>query len=239
MAEQPFRDQPPRALRMPSILAGRVMRTRAGRALAVNLFHRAYYEGDRAWEDSSWLGSRALKAPQDLWVYQEIVTALRPELIIETGTFEGGSALYLATVCDAIGHGTVVSVDVRPRDGLPEHERIEYVVSSSVDPALVARLRERAAAAAGVLVILDSDHSREHVLAELRAYGPLVGPGGYLIVEDTNVNGHPVARHWGPGPMEAVDAYLAEGAPFEIDRSREKFLFSCNPRGFLRRAEGA
>ena len=235
MAEQPFRDQPSRARRIPTILARRAMRTRAGRALAVNLFQRAYYESERAWEHSSWLGSRALKAPQDLWVYQEILSALRPELIVETGTFEGGSALYLATVCDGLGRGEVLSVDVRRRDRLPEHERISYLVGSSTDPAIVAAVEERAAAADGVLAILDSDHSRDHVLAELRAYGPLVGPGGYVIVEDTNINGHPVARHWGPGPMEAVDAYLAEGAPFEVDRSREKFLFSCNPRGFLRR----
>jgi cephalosporin hydroxylase len=211
------------------------MRTRAGRAVATNLFQRAYYEGARAWEESRWLGTRALKAPQDLWLYQEIVSELRPGLIVETGTFEGGSALYLATVCEAIGHGEVVTVDVRRRGDLPRHERIVYVVGSSTDPEVVARVQERARAAEGVLVILDSDHSRDHVLGELRAYGPLVSPGGYAIVEDTNINGHPVARHWGPGPMEAVDAYLAEGAPFEIDRGREKFLFTCNPRGFLRR----
>lgn len=85
------------------------------------------------------------------------------------------------------------------------------------------------------MVILDSDHSREHVSAELRALANLVTPGSYLIVEDTNVNGHPVGLEHGPGPMEALDAFIAERRDFTIDSRREKFLLTFNPRGYLKR----
>jgi cephalosporin hydroxylase len=83
--------------------------------------------------------------------------------------------------------------------------------------------------------VLDSDHACEHVLAELEAYGPLVTPGCYLIVEDTNVNGHPVLAEHGPGPAEAVETFLATGAIFDVDRDRERLLLTFNPGGYLRR----
>ncbi len=85
------------------------------------------------------------------------------------------------------------------------------------------------------MVILDSDHSRDHVLRELELYSPLVTPGCYLVVEDTNVNGHPVSPEFGPGPMEAVEAFLETTNDFEVDRSREKLLLTFNPSGYLRR----
>ena len=85
------------------------------------------------------------------------------------------------------------------------------------------------------MVVLDSDHHRDHVLAELRTYSALVTPGSYLIVEDTNINGHPVRPEFGPGPMEAVDEFLRESPDFAIDPEREKFFLTFNPRGFLRR----
>jgi len=84
-------------------------------------------------------------------------------------------------------------------------------------------------------VILDSDHARHHVLEELRIYGRLVSPESYVVVEDTNVNGHPVFPEHGAGPMEAVDEFLAQNDQFEIDLAREKFFLTFNPRGFLRK----
>ena len=98
-------------------------------------------------------------------------------------------------------------------------------------------VRERAAGKS-VMVILDSDHTRDHVLAELRAYAPIVTPGQYLVVEDSNINGHPVFPGFGPGPMEALQAFLAETGEFEVDRSREKFLVTFNPGGYLRKRSG-
>ncbi len=89
--------------------------------------------------------------------------------------------------------------------------------------------------AESVLVVLDSDHSKEHVLAELEAYSPLVSEGGYLIVEDTNINGHPVLPNWGPGPTEALEEFLADNEDFVSDKGREKFFFTQNPGGFSKR----
>jgi cephalosporin hydroxylase len=201
---------------------------------AVDEFHRSYYDS-RVWLDTRWLGTPAQKCPLDLWVYQEILAELRPSLIVETGTADGGSALYLASVCDLLGHGHVVTIDVEVRDR-PGHPRIRYVTGSSTDPTIVEQVRLMAIGASRVLVVLDSDHSRDHVLAELEAYAPFVTPSSYLIVEDTNVNSHPVLPEHGPGPAEAVDAFLAlRGDQFEVDRAREKFGLTFNPGGYLRR----
>jgi cephalosporin hydroxylase len=203
---------------------------------AIEAFHRLYYDaGPQTWEQTRWLGVRTLKCPIDLWIYQEILAELRPGLVIETGTFDGGSALYLAGVMDQLHHGRVVTVDIEERPGRPRHDRVTYVRGSSVSPDVVGRLARQARGRGPVMVILDSDHSRDHVLAELHAYADLVTPGSYLIVEDTNVNGHPVLPEFGPGPAEAVAAFLAERSDFEVDRSRERLLMTFNPGGFLHR----
>jgi cephalosporin hydroxylase len=109
---------------------------------------------------------------------------------METGTAEGGSGLFLATLCEAKGTGEVISVDIEARPGRPHHDRLTYITGSSTHQAVIERLTRRASEAETVLVVLDSDHSYDHVLAELRAYAPLVTPGSYLVVEDTNINGH-------------------------------------------------
>ena len=205
----------------------------------IRRFHELYY---RRWSEGGgtisigWLGHETLKCPMDMWIYQELIIATRPKLIIETGTRFGGSALFMASVCDQIGHGQVVTIDID--EGLksirPPHDRITYFNGSSLDPAIHAEVVSRAGNG-GCLVILDSDHSRDHVLAEMRLYAPLVQRGGYLIVEDTNVNGHPALPEFGPGPMEAVDAFLSETEDFEPDEDCERFLMTLNPRGYLKR----
>jgi cephalosporin hydroxylase len=203
---------------------------------AVDRFHRLYYDrAQTTWKNTWWLGTAVQKCPLDLWVYQELIVELRPELILETGTCAGGSALFLAAMCEIVGRGQVVSVDIAPRPGRPVHPRVTYLTGSSTDEAILDQLRARARGRSPVMAILDSDHSREHVAAELSLYAPLVTVGSYLVVEDTNVNGHPVLPEFGPGPREAVDAFLAANSAFEVDESREKFLMTFNPRGFLRR----
>ncbi len=197
-------------------------------------FHRLYYDS-AVWKDTYWLGTRAQKCPLDLWIYQEILQETKPDLILETGTAHGGSALYLASVCELLGRGEVVTVDISPIEGRPEHDRITYLTGPSTAGEVVAEVKRHVAMHERVLVILDSDHSCNHVLDELRTYGPWVSPGSYLIVEDTNVNGHPVLPEHGPGPMEALEEFLAETEDFEIDTAREKFFFTFNPRGFLRK----
>jgi cephalosporin hydroxylase len=200
---------------------------------AVGRAHNVLYES-AAWADARWLGTQALKNPLDLWIYQEIVVETKPELIVETGTYRGGSALYLASLCDLVGRGEVVSIDIEPmRDDYPEHPRITYLAGrSSTDPAVVEEVRERAQGRA-ILVILDSDHSQGHVAAELAAYARLVPVGCYLIVEDSNIG--QIRKDLMPGPLEAIENFLAGTDEFVIDREREKFLITFNPSGYLRR----
>ncbi|MBA2763277.1 MAG: class I SAM-dependent methyltransferase [Thermoleophilaceae bacterium] len=206
------------------------------RRAIVRHFDRAYYyAGEQTIFDTRWMGYQTIKYPADMWIYQELISELRPAVVLETGTWQGGSALFLATVLDALGEGRVISVDITHSDDLPRHDRLSYLTGSSVDPAVVAAVKSEIGAESRVLVILDSDHSRDHVLGEMDAYADLVPLGGYLIVEDTNVNGHPVRPDFGPGPMEAVDAFLAGRSDFEVDRYRERLLSTANPRGYLRR----
>jgi cephalosporin hydroxylase len=197
-------------------------------------FHRLYYDS-AVWKDTYWLGVPTQKCPLDLWIYQELLHELRPDLIIETGTAHGGSALYMACVCDQLGRGEIVSVDIYPIEGRPVHDRVTYVTGPSTAPEVVAEVQRLTEGREPVLVILDSDHGRDHVLEELRIYSRLVTPGSYLVVEDTDVNGHPVFPEHGPGPMEALEAFLAETEDFETDVTREKFFLTSNPRGYLRK----
>jgi cephalosporin hydroxylase len=202
----------------------------------VDDFHRLYYATEeRTWRNTFWLGIPVQKCPLDLWVYQEILWELKPDLIVECGTYQGGSAAFLASVCDLIGQGDVITIDIEPRPDRPAHPRITYLSGSSTAPDIVLAVKSRAANAGTVVTILDSDHSRDHVLDELRCYGDVVTRGSYMIVEDTNVNGNPVLPEFGPGPMEAIDAFLEENSAYNVDESREKFYLTYNPRGFLRR----
>jgi cephalosporin hydroxylase len=204
-------------------------------------FHQIFYDGPNTWHQSKWLGIEALQNPNDVWITQEIIVEVAPDLIIETGTRLGGSAVLWAMIQREVNpEGRVVTIDINPVEGPVTHlalwqERVEFRHASSVDPDLVAELSKRARGKK-VLVILDSDHREDHVYKELHAYGPMVSPGSYLIVQDTNVNGHPVLPDYGAGPMEALDRFLAEKSEFEVDSSRERFLFTMHPRGYLRRA---
>jgi cephalosporin hydroxylase len=201
-----------------------------------NRFHKLYYyRRAQTWRNTYWLGTDVLKCPLDLWVYQELLYELRPDWIIETGTAFGGSASFLASICDVLGSGQVLTIDPLERAGRPRHPRIHYLRGYSTDPEVLARVGHAVAGARSVLVLLDSDHSYENVLAELRAYHGFVTPGSYCVVEDGNVGGHPVAREFGAGPLEAVRAFLSESDAFAIDRAREKFYLTFNPSGYLRR----
>lgn len=205
----------------------------------VERFTEVYYEGALFGEtraDTRWLGVRTDKCPLDLWIYQELLHELKPDLIVETGTAFGGSALYFASLCDLLGHGRVLTIDVQPQEGRPEHPRLEYYTGSSVAPETLAHVQRRAEGSSTVLVVLDSDHRKEHVLEELQLYAPVVTPGSYLVVEDTILNGHPVSPEFGPGPMEAVEEFLRTNPSFEADRGCEKLYLTFNPKGYLRRA---
>jgi cephalosporin hydroxylase len=160
-------------------------------------------------------------------------------MIIETGTAWGGSALYMASLLDIIGSGRVVSIDLEKRSAMPEHDRINFLAGrSSIEPSLVAEVADLTAGER-VMVVLDSDHSKAHVLAEMDAYARLVSPGCYLIVEDMHLNGHPVQPKFGPGPMEAVDEWVPQHPQFERTSVHERYLVSMNPGGYLRGLENS
>lgn len=212
----------------------------------IESFHDHYYTSGlrekKTWNDTHWLGYPIYKCPNDLIIYQEIIYELKPDVIIETGTADGGSALYLACLCDLIGRGSVITVDIASEYNKvtypgkrPEHPRITYLTGSSIAPEIIRQLQQRIKPSDKVLVILDSDHHQAHVQEELRLYCQFVTVGSYLVVEDTNINGHPVYPEFGPGPMEAVEVFLKEDDRFVIDREREKLLLTFNPNGYLKR----
>jgi cephalosporin hydroxylase len=223
-------------------LIGAVRARRSGRLTAAELssigdpidrFHvLSYTQG--ALDDTFWFGVPIQKSPLDCWVYPEILCELRPDLIVETGTYLGGSAMFFAHLFDLLGHGHVLTID-QQRRGTIDHPRVTQIVGDALSREVLDAVAERAAAATRVLVALDDDHSAPHVLRELAAYGPLVTPGSYLVVEDTNVNGHPVMPGHGPGPHEAVEQFLKTNEDFVIDHGREKFLLTYFPDGWLRK----
>ena len=205
----------------------------------VHRFHDLYYRRWQAGADTknlSWFGHEIVKTPLDLWIYQELLVRTRPDVVIETGTYKGGSALFLATILEQIGHGRVITIDTKRWGEQPQHPVITYVIGSSTDPTVVSEVKHQVKGRA--LVILDSDHQADHVYEELIAYSPLVQPGDYLIVEDTNVNGHPTRPDFGPGPMEAVDRFLSQNEDFAVDTRCERFMLTLNPGGYLRRRSG-
>jgi cephalosporin hydroxylase len=205
----------------------------------VTAFHRLFYEEGylgESWGATSWRGVPVAKSPLDLWILQQILWDARPTLIVETGTAHGGSALFMANLLDLQGAGRVVTIDIRAKAGLPEHPRVRYLHGSSTAPEIVQAVAQLVEPADRVLVVLDSNHECEHVLGELEQYHQFVSPGQYVIVEDTNVNNHPVLPEYGPGPSEAVGRFLSRhGREFRLDHSVEHYLFSFNSGGFLRR----
>lgn len=215
-----------------------ILREKEQHKETIDAFHRLFYYSRQTHGMTFYEGVPLLKNPLDLWVYQEIVWDLRPTLIIETGTAYGGSALYFARQLDRVGEGKVISIDLEPAEHLPEHPRVSYVRGlSSVFDELVAGVAQIAASHPRVMVVLDSDHSMRHVLAELEAYAPLVTPGQFLVVEDTNINGRPVEVDWqgGLGPGPAVDRWLPAHPEFEVAVMAERYLLTHNPHGWLRR----
>jgi cephalosporin hydroxylase len=198
----------------------------------------------------TWLGRPIIQYPTDIMAMQEIFWRVRPELIIETGIAHGGSLIFSASILEMIGgSGRVLGIDVdirehnrREIDAHPMRKRIDMIQGSSIDPQIVGRVKEAARGKSPVLVILDSNHTHEHVRAELDAYADLVSEGSYLIVLDTVVEHLPKSmfpdRPWGPGdnPKTAVDDFLSQTPDFEIDRPTEaKLLLTVAPSGYLRR----
>lgn len=203
----------------------------------------------------SWLGRPIIQYPQDIVAMQELIWALKPDLVIETGIAHGGSLilwaslLELGAACGGPETARVIGVDIEIRahnraaiEAHPMHKRITMIEGSSVDPAVIAEVADAAAGHERVLVCLDSNHTHAHVLAELEAYAPLTSVGSYCVVFDTVIEDLPADmfpdRPWGPGnnPKTAVHEYLGSHPEFEIDRAVEnKLLVTVAPDGYLRR----
>jgi len=189
----------------------------------------------RIMTSTSYFGVKTLKNPLDFWVYQELIYAHKPDVIIEIGNNWGGSTLALAHFLDLMNHGRVFGIDIshgKVAENVKNHPRISLIekpateaygfVKSMIDP------EER------VLVIEDSAHTYENTLAVLRLYGRLIKPGDLIIVEDSICH-HGLAIGPNPGPFEAIEAFVKEQDQFVINRDLESFLITWNPKGFLQR----
>jgi cephalosporin hydroxylase len=175
----------------------------------------------------TWFGRPIIQLPEDLIRLQELVYQLKPDVIIETGVAHGGSAAFLAGLCRLTGKGRVIAIDVeiRPKNraALEAHEfadLITLVEGDSASSETVSRVNAQIGADESVMLILDSNHSKAHVLAELSAYSALIRPGGYIIVADgvmATLGSLPGARpDWAwNNPKAAVDAFLAQDPDFE------------------------
>ncbi len=202
----------------------------------------------------SWMGRPIIQYPQDMIAMQEIIWEVKPDLIIETGIAHGGSLIFSAAMLELIaacggGEGEVLGIDIeiRPhnRKAIEEHpmfKRISMIEGSSIAPEMIAQVLERARDKDRVLVCLDSNHTHDHVLAELNAYAQLTSVGSYCVVFDTVIEDMPENlfpdRPWAKGnnPKTAVWEYLKTHTEFEIDKSIEnKLLITVAPDGYLKR----
>jgi cephalosporin hydroxylase len=205
------------------------------------------YEYTYLW---SWLGVPIIQLPEDVMVTQEVIWATKPDVIIETGIARGGSLLFMASILQLIGKGKVIGVDIdiRPhnRETIERHplaNRVNMMQGSSTDPKIVAEVQKQIPSGASVMVVLDSDHSRDHVLVELRNYGPMVTQGCYLVVADTRLGRldrsqtpHNRSKVWlkGDEPLSALEIYLSETNRFEIDPViTGKQNMGSSPGGYL------
>lgn len=212
-----------------------------------------------------WLGRPIIQYPQDILAMQELIWEIKPDLIIETGIAHGGSLIFSASMlalldmCDAIESGQSINpkesrrkvlgldIDIRAHnraaiEAHPMASRIQMIQGSSIAPEVIEQVHQVAAGYQRILVCLDSNHTHDHVLAELEAYAPLVSKGSYCVVFDTIIEDMPADmfpdRPWGPGnnPKTAVWEFLKTHPEFEIDKSiQHKLLITVAPDGFLKR----
>ncbi|MDX2143331.1 MAG: cephalosporin hydroxylase family protein [Rhodospirillaceae bacterium] len=213
----------------------------------------------------AWLGRPIIQYPQDIVAMEELIWSIKPDLVIETGIAHGGSLIFSASMlamidyCEAVEAGRPldpkaskrkvlgIDIDIRAHnkaaiEAHPLAHKIEMIQGSSIDPKIIAEVVKRAKGYSRVLVCLDSNHTHDHVLAELEAYAPLTTKGSYCVVFDTIIEDLPANmypdRPWNVGnnPKSAVFAYLKAHPEFEIDKAIDnKILISVAPDGYLRR----
>lgn len=198
---------------------------------------------------TSWLGEPILNIPQDLFALQEIIFETRPDFIIELGVAWGGSLLFYSSLMEILGGKKIIGIDIYVPNDLKERisrieklsSRIEWIEGSTIDCKTIEKVESIVSDSKKIMVIIDSNHSHNHVSKELQLYERFVGKGNYMICCSTIIEKIPMQNHrpreWGPGnnPMTAVTKFLNISDKFIVDELREKkMLLSCHPRGYLR-----
>ena len=217
-----------------------IMKKTSADRILINAFHQLWYQSPGTWKRNTFLGLPIAQLPLDLWLYQELIYHNPPPFIIQTGVASAGSVLYSAHLLDMVGapsDAIVVGVDIQLSQQARSlsHPRVRLIEADSTALDTINRVGDLLPAREG-MVVLDSDHSARHVASELTVYAPFVKTGHYLVVEDTNINGHPVWSGFGPGPLEAADDFLRANPQFmRDDELWQRNLFSFHQRGWLKR----
>jgi cephalosporin hydroxylase len=198
-----------------------------------------YHQRQVVFDQVTWMGIPTLKNVLDLWVYQELIAKIKPDWIIEMGSFQGGSTLYLAQLLENIGHGRVLSIDTDHSQFKAVHPRIAMLTGSTQDAGVIKQVYQKCGDEK-VMIIHDADHTKSMVLADLHSYADLVSKDSYFIVEDGIVDLFAQGTllgdvMGGPGPLPAIREFIVADQRFVIDRQCERYLLTYNPNGYLKK----
>lgn len=198
-----------------------------------------HHQKEIVFESVTWMGMKIWKNPLDAWIYQEILHEIRPDVVVEIGSQYGGSTKYFADLLDLMGNGMVISVDPYREEYTLVHERVLALTGNSSDRDILAQVEENCKGK-DVFVIQDGNHSKAQVLEDLENYSPFVSVGSYFVVEDGIVDLFHSGDGLGfgeedPGPLAAIEEFLGRHPEFMVDKSRERYILTYNPKGFLKR----
>ena len=196
-----------------------------------------YHQSEIVFNKVTWMGKSILKNPFDIWIYQEIIHEVQPDVIIEIGSKYGGSTKYFADLLDILGKGMVISIDIDRSVYDLDHKRVRVLTGDSSDPEIISMVAELCRDKV-VLVIHDGDHSRNQALKDLINYSKFVSLDSYFIMEDGIVDLFHDGDGLGfkeSGPLAATEEFLQGNPHFVIDPGRERYILTYNPKGYLKR----
>ncbi len=196
-----------------------------------------YHQKNIVFQKCHWMGVRAQKNPFDAWIYQEIIYEVKPDIILEIGSAEGGSTLYFANILDLMGKGSIISIDIDRTKFHIKHNRIIELTGDSSSPEILESVRELCKDKI-VLIVHDGDHTKNHVLNDLNQYSDIVSKNSYFIVEDGIAdlfNARDGLGDYQDGALVAIEEFLKTNNKFVVDSERERYILTYNPKGFLKR----